>query len=150
MNIARKVIRAFKQKNKTLAIAESCTGGKLADAIVSVSGASKVFLGGLVCYSNSVKKEVLHLSENTLLNVVSKKCALDMAQSTLKIFKSDVAVSVTGYAEKSEQKKIPDGTIFVAFASHEKTFVKKFSLNGTRNRNRQEIVKKILLILLEF
>lgn len=148
--IAEKVVAALKGKNKKLAAAESCTGGLIADAIVSVSGASEVFLGGIVAYNKSMKERLLGLDEDTLGIVVSEKCAAAMAEAALDIFDADFALASTGYADKSDNKDIPDGTIFLALATGENTYVAKLQLNADRNKNRAQAALVALKMLSDF
>ena len=118
MASAKKIISSLKEKGAKIACAESCTGGLLADAFISVSGASEVFLGSLVCYDPKIKRDVLGVKKSIIRRgVVSEECAANMAKKARRLFGADIALSTTGYAEKSDRADIADGTIFVALAS---------------------------------
>ncbi len=151
-NSAAYAIELLKLKGLKIAFAESCTGGILADAFVSVSGASEVFLASLVCYGEAVKKDVLGVSAKTIkAGVVSKACAAQMAKNAIKLLGSDLAISTTGYAEKSEKKDIADGTVFIALAHKGKVVSEKeLHLKGKRNKNRKEAALEALEILIEY
>ncbi|MBO6102503.1 MAG: CinA family protein [Opitutales bacterium] len=149
MSLPRAIISELKLRGERLAAAESCTGGMIADLIVSESGASEVFLGSLVCYDSSVKKSVLKVPEDILKNsgAVSRECALSMAQNALKLFNADYALSATGYAEKSDRPDVEDGTIYVAFASKKFSVCEKLVLKKSRNENRLFAAKFALSLL---
>ena len=91
------LVEAFVRTKKTFSCAESCTGGLISKKITDVSGASEMFLGGVVSYANDVKARVLGVSEEALKTVgaVSKEVAAQMALGVMKLMSSDYAVSVT-------------------------------------------------------
>lgn len=100
MTQAEKLVALLSAQNITCATAESCTGGGVGQAITSVPGASQVYLGGVVSYSNSVKEHVLGVSAETLSvkGAVSSECAAQMASGVRKLLGADRAVSITGIA----------------------------------------------------
>ena len=100
MNLNKKIVSLLKRKKLKLAIAESCTGGRLSSAITSVSGASKVFSMGLVTYSNQAKMNILKVPKKIIKNngAVSVQCCLSMVNNLSKISKSKICVSITGIA----------------------------------------------------
>ena len=91
------VVRLLAQKKKTLALAESCTGGFIANEITNVPGASKIFLGGIVAYSNGAKEKFLGVRSETLKkhDAVSGFVAREMAEGARKKFGADFAIAVT-------------------------------------------------------
>ena len=109
------------KKKKTLAAAESCTGGLTAHRITNVPGASKYFRSGVVSYSNEAKIAVLGVSPETLKKhgAVSSQTAIEMAQGIRRISKADYGVSITGIAGPTggTQEK-PAGTFHVALVNH--------------------------------
>ena len=142
-------IEKFKSKKCTLAFAESCTGGLAAATVVSVPGASEVFFGGIVSYDNSVKINLLGVSEEVLNTVgaVSEECALQMALGARKQLKTDVAISVTGIAGPgggTAQK--PVGLVYIGIASALGASAKKLILTdkGDRSAIRQAAVGEML------
>lgn len=114
------VVRQLAASGRTLAVAESCTGGRLADRITDVPGASEVFLGGVVSYSNDLKQTLLGVRSETLAahGAVSEEVAREMAIGARERLGADFALATTGIAGPtggSEAK--PVGTVFIALAS---------------------------------
>ena len=123
---------------KTVACAESCTGGNIAHLITSVPGASSYFLGGIVSYSNEVKVRVLGVSAQDLKKhgAVSKEVALQMAQGARRITGADYAVSTTGVAgPDGGTPEKPVGTVWIAVAGPRGAQAQKFLFSHTRERN---------------
>ncbi len=136
-NIESVIVNKLKFLNKSVATAESCTGGLLSSRITSVSGASEVFSIGACTYSNEQKHNVLGVSEKDLeiYTAVSSPVVCQMAQGIRKKSGADYAVATTGYAGPSGgTPQEPVGTVYVAVATRDKTFVKKCSFSGTRQR----------------
>jgi len=101
--IAKAVGELLKRKGYTLSIAESCTGGRVGDLITSIPGSSDYLKGGVIAYSNEVKKELLHIPGATLkkYGAVSIEVAKGMASGVRKLMKTDVGISATGIAGPS-------------------------------------------------
>jgi competence/damage-inducible protein CinA-like protein len=127
-------------KQKTVAAAESCTGGLLAERLTRVPGSSNYFLGGAVCYSNQLKTKLAGVPES-LINqhgAVSKPVAQAMAEGIRRRTGASIGVGITGIAGPgggSEDK--PVGLVFVALADERSTQVREFRFPGTRERIRQ-------------
>lgn len=136
--------------DKTLAVAESCTGGQLGMLITSVSGSSKYFLGGIVAYSNEVKIEQLGVDPKILeeCGAVSEECAKGMAEGCRKRFGSDYALSITGIAGPGGgTAEKPVGTVWIGLSSIHETYAKKFSLGTLRESIRERAVYAALEML---
>ena len=130
--------KQLKTLNRTVACAESCTGGNIAHLITSVPGASSYFLGGVVSYANEVKINVLGVNKNDLekFGAVSEPVALQMAQGVRRVTGAEYAVSTTGVAGPdggTPQK--PVGTVWIAVAGPNGATAQKFLFSHTRERN---------------
>ena len=138
------------EKGKTLAVAESCTGGRLADAFINYPGSSAYFMEGDVTYSNDAKMRCLGVRSETLdtVGAVSEECAKEMAEGCRRHAGTDYALSTTGYAgpDGGEPGK-PVGTVFIALASETGTIVKRLNLFGNRDRIRHSAVLNALDLL---
>ncbi|MEJ5244800.1 MAG: competence/damage-inducible protein A [Bacteroidota bacterium] len=137
------VCELLKGKKKTLAVAESCTGGMLGAEITSVSGASDFFVGGEITYSNWAKTVRLNVNEKTLqkYGAVSEQTACEMAENVRKIFNTDFGISITGIAGPTGgTPEKPVGTVWIGLSNKEKTFAKKFIFGWSRNINRERAV----------
>lgn len=122
ISIEEYIVSALKEAGKTLAVAESCTGGGLGNRITDVPGSSEVFLGGVVAYSNLLKKQLLHVKEETLINhgAVSKETAREMAHGIRLLTGADIGIGITGIAGPSgEVPGKPVGLVFMHLTSAE-------------------------------
>lgn len=152
MQIEECVVEKLKKLHYTVTTAESCTGGLLAGTILNVSGASSVFNEGYITYSNEAKERILDVSPETLCQygAVSEETAREMAFGASRVAQADVGLSTTGIAGPTGgTKEKPVGLIYVACCIKGKIFVKKLQLNGTREENRNEAVRKTLELLNE-
>jgi nicotinamide-nucleotide amidase len=126
------------EHNLTIAVAESCTGGKISELITSVPGSSEYFKGSVIAYSNEIKTRILGVSEHDIkkYGAVSEEVVRLMAEKTMNLYNTDFAVATSGIAGPSggtEQK--PVGTTWIAVASKKETIAKKFSFGEHRGRN---------------
>jgi nicotinamide-nucleotide amidase len=130
--------RLLKTKNKTIATAESCTGGYIAHLITSVPGSSAYFKGSIVSYDNSIKKDILHVSEETLSTVgaVSEETVRQMLKGVLKLMRTDYAVAVSGImGPDGGTAEKPVGTVWIAAGDINSVETKKFSFRFDRKKN---------------
>ncbi len=124
------------QNGYTVAAAESCSGGNISNTIVSVSGASEYFRGGVVCYSNKSKTEILNVSTESLeqLGAVSKEVVIQMAENVKKMFGSDFGIATSGIAGPlGGTPDKPVGTVWIAISSPVRTIALKFSFGNSRD-----------------
>ena len=142
--------RLLSDNNKTLATAESCTGGKIAQVITSVSGASKYFKGSVVSYATETKISVLGLSEQLIKehSVVSFEVAKAMAIAVKKLMKSDYAIATTGNAGPTKgDEKAEIGTVFIAIATPNNVIVEEFDFGQPREKVIDRAVNKAFEML---
>lgn len=152
------ISKLLKNNNKTISTAESCTGGKLASLITSISGASEYFKGTIVAYANDIKMKILGVPAEVIDSngAVSQPVVEIMAQQARKLFNTDYAIATSGIAgpEGGTPEK-PVGTVWIAVSSHNQTIAKKYSYgDNNRERNIQRASSSALnelrkLILLE-
>ena len=150
MSLASKVIEAL--AGRTLATAESCTGGMIGQLLTGVSGASAVYKGGVISYTNEVKQNVLGVSAETLTTygAVSEKTAEEMAAGARRTLNADAAVSVTGLAGPGgDDFGNPVGLVFIGFDSETKSEVKEFHFAGDRDSVRRQAAEEALKLILE-
>ena len=130
--------RLLKEKGLTLATAESCTGGRVAERITALPGVSAVYRGGVVSYWTSVKADVLGVPQETLdaHGAVSEETARAMAEGARRVTGADIAVSVTGVAgPESDERGVPVGIVYIGLATPDGTFCRPLDL-GKRRRDR--------------
>lgn len=138
------------QQKKTIATAESCTGGKIAQVLTAVAGASNYFKGSVVSYATQTKIDVLGISETLIEKhtVVSAEVAKAMALSIQQIMKSDYAIATTGNAGPSiSDSNAEIGTVFIALATPNNVIVEKFNFGQPREKVIDRAVNKGLEML---
>jgi nicotinamide-nucleotide amidase len=149
-DLESEVLRLLAERKQTLALAESCTGGGVAHRLTNVPGASAVFLGGVVAYSNAVKRKFLGVRAKTLATrgAVSEAVAREMAEGARRKFGADFALGITGVAGPTGgTKSKPTGTVFVALASPFGTTVER-KLNAYERARFKEVTARQALALL--
>ena len=134
-----KVGELFLEKNKTLAVAESCTGGLISHRLTQTPGSSNYFLEGVVAYSNETKNSRLEVSPTLIrkYGAVSEEVALAMADGIRKTSGADIGLSVTGVAGPDASNNKPVGTVFIAISDKEKSDCKCFRFYSDRSRNKE-------------
>jgi len=140
----------LKEKGKTLSVAESCTGGKIATLLTEIPGASKIFKGSTVTYATRSKVDVLDVDQQLIDDdtVVSEAVAVAMARGVKKQFKSDYALATTGNAGPSKgDSDAAIGTVYIGVATPVKSYALKFMMGNHRERVVQKSVNKALELL---
>ena len=138
------------KKHKTVAIAESCTGGLASQLLTNLPGSSKYFILGVVAYSNRVKTGILHIPATliTKKGAVSPEVARKMAQGVRKLAKTDFGIGITGIAGPSGGTKAkPVGTVFIAVTNIQKTLCRELHFRGIRSLIRKQAAIKALKLL---
>jgi nicotinamide-nucleotide amidase len=147
------IVQALTKANKTVTSAESCTGGLIASLLTSISGSSSIFEGGIVSYSNDIKRSWLGVSKETLeqYGAVSELCVREMMEGALNASLADFAVATSGVAGPgggSEEK--PVGTVFVGARSKQgEIIVERLLLKGDRNYIQKQSAYHAFRLLLE-
>jgi PncC family amidohydrolase len=150
MKLCSDVLKAL--EGKTLVTAESLTGGGIGAAVTAVPGASKVFKGGIISYTDEVKKEVLSVPADYLITygAVSAPVAEAMAIGARKLLKADVAVSVTGLAgPDGDDFGHEVGTVFIGYADQDGVTAGEYHFAGDREAVRSQTVRAALQLILE-
>lgn len=151
--LERQVIAALKARGLTLAAAESCTGGLTAKRLTDVPGASAVFLGGVVSYTNGVKERALGVPHDMLeeYGAVSEPVARAMAEGVRRLTCADLALSVTGVAGPDKDDRGHDvGTVYIALSAKNETTVQLLHLSGSRNAIRAAAADEMFQMLLAY
>lgn len=131
--------------NKTIATAESCTGGKIAESFTANAGASRYFKGSIVSYATEAKINVLKVEKKIIdtYSVVSSQVAEAMATSVLQLFDTDYAIATTGNAGPTKGDADADvGTVFIAIATKKRVYSEQFNFGNHRTRVIQKAVNK--------
>jgi nicotinamide-nucleotide amidase len=137
-SIEKIVSELLRERKQSLALAESCTGGYIASLFTALPGASEVFKGAIVPYTNLSKHELLHVDDKlfTTVGSVSRDVVEQLAQNVLKKFNSDYAISISGIAGPTGgTPEKPVGTVWVAVANKENVFAFKYQFGDNRQRN---------------
>ncbi|MBS1920837.1 MAG: competence/damage-inducible protein A [Bacteroidetes bacterium] len=145
--------KILKEKNKTMATAESCTGGYIAHLITSVPGSSQYYKGSVVSYANEVKENILGVNHETLRSVgaVSKETVLEMVKGVIEKLNVDYAVATSGImGPDGGSTEKPVGTVWIAVGHKTKTIAKQFHFRFERERNIEQTATTALNVLRKF
>ncbi len=153
MNAETKVIQKLRLSQKTLSVAESCTGGLVSHRLTNVPGASEAFLGAIVCYSNSVKAEDLRVPDDVLQahGAVSSEVAVLMARGVRQRHRADFGLGITGIAGPGGGSKgKPVGLVYMAAVSGDEALCLKCQFEGDRGSVKQKTSTQALKLIYEF
>ncbi len=151
--ISREISQMLWEMEMTVSTAESCTGGRIAEAIISIPGASKYFKGGVIAYVDEVKMSLLGVDQQTLQEqtAVCEDVARQMVIGACKALNTDFAISSTGYAGPTGgNDDIPVGTIWLACGSREKQVTMKIFEDHGRDINLAIATNKAIQMFLDF
>ena len=150
MSITKKIINKLIKKNISISIAESCTGGLIANTITKYSGVSKIFSYGVITYSNKAKSAYLSVSKTNLskFGAVSKEVAEDMINGLYRIEKTTICISTTGIAGPNGGTKLkPVGLVYIGIKVNKNNYIFKKIYKGKRldiqKKTRDFIFRKI-------
>ena len=151
--ISREISEILWETEKTVSTAESCTGGRIGEAIIAVPGASKYFKGGIISYINEIKENLLGVHHQLLeeKTAVCEEVAIAMVKGACKALNTDYAVSATGFAGPTGgTKEIPVGTIWLAAGSPEHVMTLKVEEDHGRDINLAIATNKAMELFLTF
>lgn len=149
-HIINQIHNLLLKNKKTIAVAESCTGGGLSNLLTQTPGSSQYVVLGIVAYSNKVKEAILKIPHPIIARygAVSKDVACLMAKSIRKIAKTDFGIGITGIAGPTGGTLFkPKGTVFIAINSKNKKICKKFHFKGSRMAIRKRTALESLELL---
>ena len=142
-----RIIGILTKKNLKIAVAESCTGGYISHMITNISGASKVFERGIVCYSNQAKIDLVKVEKKTIevYGAVSKEVVKQLASNIKVLSDVNIGIAVSGIAgPMGGTPEKPVGTVYIGFSTDKEIIVKKFNLKSTRIEFKKMVLEKIL------
>lgn len=151
--LAADVLRILAQRGMTLATAESCTGGLVGKLLTDIPGSSAVYMGGVISYTNGVKKRLLGVSDETLraYTAVSRQTATEMAKGTREAVCADVGVSVTGLAgPDGDGTGRPIGLVYIGLDMNGFSYNQELHLAGSRAQIREDAARAIFEMLLTY
>lgn len=151
MELERRVVEAFLAKGKRLALAESMTGGLVAERVTRIAGAGDVLVGGIVSYTDEAKAKHLGVPRKLLERhgAVTAEIAVAMAEGARRAFDADVAVSVTGFAGPDAPEGMPVGLVFVGVATAAGASSKELRLDGGRLEIREKAAAEALRLAVD-
>ncbi len=151
--LSRQIQDLLYDNGKTLGTAESCTGGRIAEAIIAVPGASNYFKGGIISYTDEIKMKLLHVNEKTLEDqtAVCEDVAKQMVTGACDALNVDYAISATGIAGPGGgTKDIPVGTIWLGFGSKDDVESYLLTEDNGRDINLAKATNQALKLFLDY
>lgn len=147
-SLARDVVEALRERGLTIAVAESLTGGAVASELVSVPGASAVFVGGIVAYATRVKAELLGVDAGLLARegAIHPLVAEQMATGVRQVLSADVGLATTGAAGPDPQDGHEPGEVWIAIATATRVSSTRLSLGGGRAEIRRQTADAALAL----
>ncbi len=152
-NLETKIGPLLRSRGLTLATAESCTGGLVADRITDVPGSSDYFIGGVVAYAYEAKVALLHVSWDTLRQhgAVSRETVIEMARGVRTTLGADIGVSVSGIAGPSGgMPEKPVGTTWIGLSARDGDWSRKFKWDGARRANKEFSTEAVLQFVMDY
>ena len=153
LDSVKEIVVKFAKNNIKLAIAESCTGGYISNAITNISGASKVFERGIICYSNNSKIDLLNVDPDRIdqFGAVSEIVAKQLAHNIRVLSNVDIGIGITGIAGPTGgTAEKPVGLVFIGFSTEKDTIVEKHQFKAERITFKEKVLEKVLSLLENF
>lgn len=150
LDIIQEIVAKFTKSKTTLAIAESCTGGYVSNMITNISGASKVFERGIVCYSNLSKSTLLNVDPDDIVKygAVSEIVAKQLANNIRALSNVTIGIGITGVAGPTGgTPEKPVGLVYIGFSTQKETIVEKHQFNVDRITFKRKVFEKVLSLL---
>jgi nicotinamide-nucleotide amidase len=151
--LSKEILYKLYESGKTVGTAESCTSGRLGEAISSVPGASTYFKGGIICYATELKTDLLGVSPELIedKDVVSEEVAKELVKGAIKHLKTDYAIATTGYAGPGGgTDNIPVGTIWIACGSKDDIRTMMIQEDDGREINLDRATFKAMQLFVDF
>jgi len=151
--LSRELGGILRTKTLTIAVAESCSGGRLGDLLTNVPGSSDYFMGGVISYTNRAKVELLGVSEKSLAQkgAVSEEVARHMAAGVRRVLHADIGVGITGIAGPTGgTPRKPVGLVYIAVVSGKGTVCSKCLFKGSRTLIKKQSADHALEMVLNF
>lgn len=150
--LSKEILYKLYKSGKTIATAESCTSGRIAEVLTATPGASAYYKGGTICYSDEAKTKVLGIDAKLIeeKNAVSEEVAVEMVKGVRKVFGTDYAIATTGFAGPGADDGFSVGTIYVAFGTEEDVRVVKLSEDNGRDENLKNATHIALMAFVEY
>ncbi len=151
--LSKEIQQLLYDNGKTLGTAESCTGGRIAEAIIATPGASNYFKGGIICYTNEVKERLLQVSHQVLeeQTAVCEEVAKEMVAGACSALNCDFALSATGIAgPDGGTPGIPVGTIWLGYGSKDEVRTFKCTEDQGRDLNLNKATNQVLRLFLDY
>ena len=148
-----KLIKDFSEQNLKISIAESCTGGFISHMFTNISGASKVFERGIVCYSNQAKIEMVNVDPTVIekYGAVSENVVKQLAHNIRILSNVDIGIGISGIAGPTGgTPEKPVGLVFIGFSTDKDAIVQKFNFKTDRISFKKRVLKKVVHFLEEF
>lgn len=151
MTKLEKTITVLKEKNLSIALAESCSGGYASYLLTKIPGSSKIFKGSIVVYSLEIKSKLFGIPESELKKTqgVSKETAVVLAKKVRHKFKSSLGASIVGFAGPNAKKGVKVGTIYISLCDGHSIINKKYLLKGPRNIIQKKSGNKLIDLIYE-
>ena len=143
--------RLLKEQGKTIAFAESCSGGLASSLVTDVPGSSEYLLGSVVSYTNMAKEKLLHVQADTLehFSAVSRETACEMAEGVRNLLGSDIGVSITGNAGPGASEGKPVGLVYIAVAMDDVVYCQEHHFTSTRTENKLRIAQTAISMAID-